>query len=385
MDIRTKLALALVSVSLASMILLGTFAYRTSADLYKEIALRQLDALAESKRSDLLKVFDGWKDQVRLMRAARELGESVVALEGGVDADARMQLSATLDAWRAAVSSTERITLFSTAGAELISVGRSSIPVKFVDVGMEVVELTSTSVTPAHEVKVAFHTWLTMDGVGIGTMEVVMDASDLESVTADYTGLGETGETFLVRRAAGDSVMVLNRLRHDDSVPVVRPVSSMSDDVKAVLGGADQVFPEHLDYRNILVWSAGRFVEGLEWGVIVKVDKAEEEIRSEALRDSIFDLGIALSAFAIIGGTLLGFWLAKPIQELADLVHRVRDGETNLRADADGQDEVAYLAQSLNAFLDTLAERTDQAATDQTTTNQARIDQATIDDERVDR
>ncbi len=60
MDIRTRLSLVLVAVSLVSMALLGTFAYITSADLLQEISLRQLDALAESKKRDLNKVYASW-------------------------------------------------------------------------------------------------------------------------------------------------------------------------------------------------------------------------------------------------------------------------------------------------------------------------------------
>ena len=47
MDIRTKLILALVSVSVASMTVLGVFAYQTSATLFKEVSVRQLEALAQ--------------------------------------------------------------------------------------------------------------------------------------------------------------------------------------------------------------------------------------------------------------------------------------------------------------------------------------------------
>ncbi len=73
MDIRTRLSLALVFVSLLSMMLLGSFAYYTSSNLLLEISLRQLDALAESKRRDLDKVYDGWEDHLRLVREIKEL------------------------------------------------------------------------------------------------------------------------------------------------------------------------------------------------------------------------------------------------------------------------------------------------------------------------
>ena len=64
MDIRTKLALALVSVSLLSMLIVGSFAYQTAAERLRQVSERQLDALAESKWSDLNKVLEGWRDRV---------------------------------------------------------------------------------------------------------------------------------------------------------------------------------------------------------------------------------------------------------------------------------------------------------------------------------
>jgi hypothetical protein len=62
LDIRTKLALALVFASLISMGLIGLFAYQTSAQLLQEVSIRQIDALAESKAMDLTKVHQGWRD-----------------------------------------------------------------------------------------------------------------------------------------------------------------------------------------------------------------------------------------------------------------------------------------------------------------------------------
>ncbi len=63
MDIRTKLALALVAISLVSMLVLGSFAYQTTAELLRQVSERQLDALAESKQRDLEKVIEGWRDR----------------------------------------------------------------------------------------------------------------------------------------------------------------------------------------------------------------------------------------------------------------------------------------------------------------------------------
>ena len=73
MDIRTKLAIILISVSLGSMWLLGFFAYQNSASMLQEISERQLNALAESKAQDLQKVIESWSDRTRLVSSRTQL------------------------------------------------------------------------------------------------------------------------------------------------------------------------------------------------------------------------------------------------------------------------------------------------------------------------
>ncbi|MEX0942713.1 MAG: hypothetical protein WD002_09225, partial [Pseudomonadales bacterium] len=124
MDIRTKLALALVFVSLLSMAILGAFAYQTSSSLLQEISIRQLDALAESKRRDLEKVHEGWRDQLRLIKSRTQLRSNLREFTETGSEQAISSVVRIIEDAATAVDDVEQIRILDVNGNEVASYGR---------------------------------------------------------------------------------------------------------------------------------------------------------------------------------------------------------------------------------------------------------------------
>jgi len=252
----------------------------------------------------------------------------------------------------AAVSEMRRMTVYDALGRPITTQGDSYLGVSPELVLIDGVALGETVVGP-EGVEVALRAPLRLDGKRVGAVEVVQLANEIEHVTGDYTGLERTGEAYVVMRDASGEVVFLNGVRHANGLTPRAPAAQLGPHVAAALDGEESVFLRDLeDYRGEPVWAATRALPAMGWALVVKMDAAEARAPATELRDMLIDLSLALAAFAIVGGTLLGLYLARPLRELAEVLARVREGEIDLRARPRGEDEVYSLGRAINELLD---------------------------------
>ena len=358
MDIRTKLALALVSVALVSMAILGAFAYSTTASQLKEMSIGQLNALAESKAHDVGQIQQGWRDQLRLIKSRADLSTQLGRYLQTGDTAAQDRVRNIVEGAVKAVDDVDCIRILSLTGDQVAAFGKGpALAHPLVPKTAGAIVYNNTLMNASGQPAAVFTSLLLTGSKPVGVIEVVFNTRKLLGVTGNYTGLGKTGESMVMTQATPDTVQLLNPLRHDKSNKLTRmPLASASAAVHQALAPAPagNKSLSSVDYRGARVWAVTRYIPELRWGLIVKVDQKEERTRAEKLKDNLFDIALSLSAFAILGGTALGFYLARPIHELAVVVKRIRHGETGLRADTSGDDEIAYLADSLNELMDHL-------------------------------
>lgn len=353
MDIRTRLTLALVSVALLSMFLLGTFAYNVASAMLQDISERQLDALAESKKQDLEQVIDGWRNHVRLIRSRTQLRIQLNELQSSNAPETLDQIRRILTDAQESTEYVQRITLFDRRGTEIAAAGsaaQNAMPSSNPD--PDEVDYAGFYIGEDGRPRVVFNSGLRLNEDSIGSMEVVIDVTNVELIARNFRGLGETGETLIVGEDRTGALVLLHTLRHMERHPDWEDPPQY---IEAAISGDARTFTEDVvDYRNREVWAATRYLPPVDWGLVVKVDADEETARARELREDMIDLGLALGAFAVVGGTMLGFYLARPIRDLAHAVERIKLGERSLRLDDSSEDEVGLLAEALNELLDKL-------------------------------
>jgi HAMP domain-containing protein len=364
MDIRTKLVFALVAVSLGSMLALGWAAYRQAGSALLGGNQDRLEAVVASKEEDLHKVLAGWKDRVRLIASRTRLRDAIREYSGWPDPALREQMGRILRDAQGSVFSIARLRVYDLSGQAIAS-SATSQPERLAPLdpvllppGSEAdgVQLKAIAFEGGSELRAVFLARLEWDGAAIGMLETVFDAQALSDLTEDFTGLGRTGETLVSFYDADSIPRILCSGRHDVT-PEALIIRDGESDLPAAraLRGEEGIFLAAVDYRGEAVWAATRHLPEPAWGLVVKVDAAEEQEPVMALRRTMVRLGLSFSAFAVLCGVLLGLWFARPIRELAEVADRVRHGDLEARADVRTEDEVGLLARAFNEVVEELA------------------------------
>ncbi len=352
MDLRTKLIFAFVVTALASMLLLGWFSYVESRDMLRDSTARQLETLASARVGDLAVIVQGLQNEVRLIRSRTRLRQELAAYPRR-PASAAAEIQQILEDAESSVGNVTGITVFDVQGQPIARAGRIPDTTRFLGSYEDGVTRTRFYEDPALEVTVETRAPLEFEGEVVGDLASQVAVGRLVSIAGEYEGLGDTGEMLLVAEFAPGRVTFLNPFRHStsDRLPVLAK-DEVSEAVRMALAGEDGFLEGMLDYRGVRVWAAVEGMPEYPVGLIVKVDEEEELAPIRELRDRLLRVGLSVAALAILTGALVGALLARPVRDLREVVQGIRDGDTDLRADIGGEDEVSFLAESFNKLMD---------------------------------
>ena len=211
-------------------------------------------------------------------------------------------------------------------------------------------------------------------------------------------GLGETGDLFVV---GSDKILRTNarylienkesfadvlgaKLSAASRATMLKKESSIglvavdSDATRPALEGKEG-FVDFVDYRGVESYGAyGPLrVQGLNWGIVAKIDKAEaNEAISTLNTQSLLRALIIGLVVVTIAGVLVSLFLRRflaPIQKLTDTVQEVASGNTSARTELKEQDEIGALGRSFDGLLDDRIASLEKAGKENETLNNSVI------------
>ena len=202
----------------------------------------------------------------------------------------------------------------------------------------------------------------------IGVLIFQINISQINKVMMEKSGLGETGETYLV---GTDYLMRSNSRFAKNEESFVLKTKVESETVKKALAGTTGVKQVN-DYRNVPVLSAysPAEIQGLDWAIMGEMDKQEILRPVIKLRSWILLTGFILIAIVGVTGFFQGAAIANPIQKI--IIKLYESGERTASASgqisssshslAEGASEQAASIEETSASLEEISSMTKQNA-----------------------
>jgi signal transduction histidine kinase len=190
----------------------------------------------------------------------------------------------------------------------------------------------------------------------LGVAVIETSADSIISLVSDYTGLGETGETLLVKRDERGDAQYITPLRFDIKAALRRthPKHDLKSPTTQALLKKEQSFMDTVDYRGKHVLSVTRYIEETDWGLVAKIDRAvafEPAIRLRNLSLAVISATIILMVAASL---YIGHHITRPIINLIRVSKRINEGDLSIRADTTFSDEIGDLGRSFNEMTENL-------------------------------
>jgi PAS domain S-box-containing protein len=183
-------------------------------------------------------------------------------------------------------------------------------------------------------------------------------SNDINDVVNDYTGLGDTGETLLAKNDGHGNALFITPIRFDAKAAFVRTVPKERTDIPSIhaINGEEGIFDNLVDYRNIPVFSATRYISEVGWGIVVKIDQAEAMAPVQKLGELSVFLAILSGIFIVLIGAVISRSITDPIYKLIAVADKIAEGDLSQRIKVATHDEIGSLGQAFNTMATKLKE-----------------------------
>ena len=190
--------------------------------------------------------------------------------------------------------------------------------------------------------------------VFLGVVALQLPVKHINELMHDLTGLGESGETFIVGQ---DGWMLTDsRFRKESSILGVQLKTAA---VSLVLAGESGI-KQLRDYRNVEVYVSYKPLQPFRdeavlgehplWGVIAKIDKSEVLAEFYQLRWLLLLTGGGLLLFALAAGTLGSRGITRPLLRIKEALVQLADNQPADVPCLEMRDEIGEMAKAAEAF-----------------------------------
>ncbi len=187
----------------------------------------------------------------------------------------------------------------------------------------------------------------------------------INSIMTEKTGMGETGETYLI----GPEHLMRSASRHDQKHHSVAGSFTAGEKGQvdtppvemALSGKSDSGLFENYRDRKVLCNYAPVDVFGVKWAMLAEIEKQEAFASATAMMWII--VGVVVVSILVVAtiALLIARAITKPVRHCMELADSIRRGDLSRRLEIISNDEIGQLTHSLNTMADGLQEKAELA------------------------
>ncbi len=356
-SLMARLVGSFLVLSLAMVILVGFIAYRQATEALKASVFERLNTVATFKTGELNRWVDARMKDVTFLSGLSELRTPTESLMSRERSDpvywtVYNELSEFLGSVQADRPDSQEIFILSDAGGRIIlstdpaKEGRYRTKDLYFILGRQGTFVQGVYASPMTLKPTLTITAPIFGASGkkrLGVLAVHMDLNHMDQIIGDSSGLGRSGESYLV-----DSLNVFVSADRFGRLEFPRGVHTEGIDT-ALLGRNGSGLYEN--YEGVPVIGVYRWLEERQLALMVEMSREEAFAPARKLARTIILVGFASACLLALGVYALARQIVRPIKTIADTAMQVAEGDLDSVVPVPTEDEVGLLARSFNLMV----------------------------------
>ena len=181
----------------------------------------------------------------------------------------------------------------------------------------------------------------------------------LDQITGDKTGLGKTGEIFLINRKG---YMITPSRFIKNTFLTLKIESENARNCLEDIGKISPTPHEHdaliyKDYRGITVLGVHDHIPEMQWGLIAKVDESEALAPLNSLKLTFITIILLIPLVSWLVGIFISKHITGPLRKLHEGTEIIGQGNMDYKVATDSKDEIGQLSRSFDEMAGNLKKK----------------------------
>lgn len=359
MNIKRKLTITSLILSLVPLLLVGSISYNYAEKALSQQLTQRLTAIASLQQTELERILTQNKERVALVSSRTQLRLSLREYFKDNSEKHRNQITRIINDAKTSITSFDTISILSLNGKIIASTAAEPFAdtiffdQKTFNQGHLDISAPTFFVNTKKQLRLLLSGPLRLDDRVLGVILIEANPHNIIKTITDPTGLGKTGEILLLKQDNDQNISLTPTRFNPQTTPrEISPENTLP--LKQTFRERKTIIQPGLDCRSIPVFAVCQFIEPLNLVLLVKINQEEANLAIKTLRN--FMLAIIGCAALII--VLTTFYLAgkltHPIIRLTKRTQDLAEGTFPTEPIPISNDEIGILGHAFNKMTTNL-------------------------------